>query len=456
MVIVWSSGCATAGRRPRAATDGLRAAQAAPAVFAEELPLASHPVPAPEPGPVEPDAVEDEEDDDDAVVVDPGVAEISPLAGIPLESNASVEKWIQFFTVKDRERFSQFLGRGGKYKEVVESILEQNGVPAELFYLAMIESGYQTRATSRASAVGVWQFIHATGKRYGLDRDAFVDERRDPIRATEAAARYLRDLYNVFASWHLALAAYNSGEFRIMNAIIRGKSRDFWQLKEKGVLPRETSEYVPKFFAAVTIGQSPEKYGFSPVSEEKYPDLEAVEVPGPVMLKDVARIVGMPAEDLEKVNPHLHRGMTPPGSKNFEIWVPQSHAAAVAASREQISSVKVKKVRTLASAGRETGGRHYYHVKRGDSLGSIARRAKTSVAFLKRINGLRSTRVHVGQTLRLDTKTYVSRRPPRHRVQAGESLTLIARRYGTSAPRLKRLNSLRSDRIRPGMSLRLP
>jgi len=388
-------------------------------------------------------------------VESPAAAEIAPLAGIPVENNSHVKKWIEYFTEKDRERFLSFLQRGSKYKEVVESILEENGVPAELFYLAMIESGYQTLATSRAKAAGVWQFIHATGRRYGLQTDQYVDERRDPIRATEAAAKYLRDLYNVFGSWHLALAAYNSGEYRVMNAIIKGKSRDFWELKAKKILPQETCEYVPKFMAAVLIGQNPAKYGFAGIKEAKYPDLESIEVPSPVRINFVSRVAGVPVADLERVNPHLKKGMTPPRANTYEIWVPAQYASAVTVARPKLESGRLRGFgpgRNLASVDSKI--RHYHIVRSGENLAVIARKYSTSIIHLKQVNGLMSNRIYPGMRIRTSARSYRSAENHRYRVKSGDSLYSIALAHGISVQMLKRLNSLKGNSIFVGQGLR--
>lgn len=379
--------------------------------------------------------------------------EVSTLAALQIETNPHVEKWIRYFTVKDRDRFHRFLKRGNQYKQAVADILDETGVPAELYYLAMIESGYHTRATSHASATGVWQFIHATGKRYGLQSDRYVDERRDPIRSTEAAAKYLRDLYNVFGSWPLALAAYNSGEFRIMNAIIRGKSRDFWALRAKGILPSETADYVPKFFAAALIGRDPAKYGFTDLEAEKYPDVEAIEVPSPIRLRDIASAAGVPLAELERVNPHIHRGVTPASLSRYEIWVPAMHSNAVSSALPKLASRQIRpgSARISASASQKST----YVVKPGDSLFAIAREHSTSVAYLKRINGLSGNRLFAGTRLRLSTKSYRAHRPSFHRVARGDNLNSIARRYGLALQHLKELNGIRGDQIWIGQRLRL-
>ena len=202
-------------------------------------------------------AVEDVAEKPAFVEVDVG-DEISHATteGIPLEINADVERWLEFFTMKDRERFTRFLERGSRYKTMIYAVLKEQGIPTELYYQAMIESGFATHATSTASAVGIWQFIPGTGRRYGLRIDQYVDERRDPMRATIAAAMYLKDLHNVFQNWYLAMAAYNAGEGRILGAIMRSGTRDFWEMVKKRSLPSETMNYIPKFLAATTIGHN--------------------------------------------------------------------------------------------------------------------------------------------------------------------------------------------------------
>lgn len=182
-------------------------------------------------------------------IIEEAVASSEQKIKIPVEINEHVEQWINYYTVQDRVRFQRFLNRGQLCKDIVENVLEENDLPAELYYLAMIESGYRTDAHSHASAVGVWQFIAGTAQRYGLRIDNYVDERRDPKRATEAAAKYLRDLYNVFGSWHLAMAAYNAGEIRVLRAVFKGRTRNFWELVQSKVLPKRNSQLCSKIFS---------------------------------------------------------------------------------------------------------------------------------------------------------------------------------------------------------------
>lgn len=385
------------------------------------------------------DSQEKHEDDDSEQVS-------KSIHSIPVEINKEVQKWIDYFAKKDRARFQRFLNRGAKYREVVENVLKENGLPAELYYLAMIESGYQNHATSHASAVGVWQFIRGTGTRYGLTINSYVDERRDPIRATEAAVRYLRDLHNVFGSWHLAMAGYNAGEYRVVRAVFKGKTRDFWKLVKLKALPRETRNYIPKFLAAVEIGQNPMKYGFTLPVGERYPDLQAISLPNWLRLSDVASTSGISLSELKKVNPHLRKQMTPPGRGGYEVWVPLRLAKNV----ERSKTLLAKKVRRHSRQIAHTNSSGTHRVRRGENLSVIARKYGMSVRQLKSLNGLRSSRIYVGSRLKVSGSTashYVVRR--------GDNLSAIARKHGMSIRQLKNLNGLRSNRILVGKRLQV-
>mgnify|MGYP003951601171 CR=1 FL=1 len=384
------------------------------------------------------------------------------LASIPVEVNSAVKRWIHYFTKKDKERFNRFLKRGNRYRQVVQDILDQHEVPRDLYYLAMIESGYVNSAVSHAGAVGPWQFIRSTGKSYGLDQSYYVDERNDPIQATDAAARHLRDLHERFGSWYLAMAAYNAGAARVSRAVKRGRSKNFWRLVRKRVLPRETRNYVPKFLAALIIGRNPEKFGFTDTQSEKYPDIEAVEVPSPIYLKDVARVAGVPAEDLYKVNPHIKRKVTPPENKKFEIWVPVKYSEKIKSSFDKFSKNTAKGIKSSRYyASLERQKRRYHRVRRGETLSHIARKYRLSVGALKRLNGLRTSRIYAGKKLRVSSggaaRAYASNKTNRkyHTVRTGETLSHIARRYRLSVNYLKKINGLSSSRIYAGKSLRV-
>lgn len=316
---------------------------------------------------------------------------------IPIEINERVQKWIHYFTVVDRTRFDRFLRRGSAYQSLVKDILKKNEVPTEIYYLAMIESGYVTHARSRARAVGPWQFMPGTGKLYGLQTNAHLDERQDIVRSTEAAARYLRGLHTAFQSWYLAMASYNAGEGRIVGAVVRGNSRNFWELAERKALPPETRNYVPKVLAALIIGRNPGKYGFKDIEEAPFPKYEGAPIPGGVHLKHVASKAGIPLKVLKRLNPHLIRGMPPPHLDTYTIWVPAGDAARVAEQQSTLAKLRVrarKPTRAVASG-------KYHLVRPGQSLSTIARRYGLSIAKLKRINGLRSSSIQAGKKLRI-------------------------------------------------------
>jgi len=369
---------------------------------------------------------------------------------IPLEINERVMKWIRYFTIQDRDRFERFLRRGSVYKNLVESTLKECGVPRELYYLAMIESGYAIHARSRARAVGVWQFMRGTGLRYGLKQNRDVDERKDVIRATRAAARYLKNLHTAFQSWYLAIASYNAGEGRILGAIMRGGTRDFWELVEKKSLPPETRNYVPKFLAGVIIGQHPEKYGFTDIDAQPFPEVQAVSVAGGISLSNIATHSGVSLALLRRLNPHLSHSRTPRAYRHYDVWIPKDTSQSL--DQIQLALAKLRPARhaprrTLASHASNGRVRRVYHrVARGENLTMIARRYHLSVSALKKINGLRGNRLVAGKRLVVSQGII-------HRVRSGEALTVIAAHYKVPLRRIKRMNDLKSNRIYAGQRL---
>lgn len=317
------------------------------------------------------------------------------VAAIPFEINQNVRKWLHYFSKVDHERFQRFLDRGEAYRGLVKRLLKENHVPPELYYLAMIESGYVIQARSHASAVGPWQFIRGTAERYGLLYGRGIDERRDIIRATQSAARYLRGLHLVFQDWYLAMAAYNAGEGRIVGAMLRGETRDFWRLVELKALPEETRDYVPKFLAAAIIGRHPERYGFVRNPVEVFPEVEGATVPGGVALARVAERSGVPVSLLHRMNPHLLRATTPYGLREYQIWVPAGSATRVAAVVSTLERMR-EEPRIASATGK---GKRYHTVRAGENLTVIAKRYGLTASALKRINGLRSNRIAAGKRL---------------------------------------------------------
>jgi membrane-bound lytic murein transglycosylase D len=326
---------------------------------------------------------------------------------IPIEINRKVSEWINFFTVRERERTLRYLERGEALRPHLEQMLKENEVPPELYYLAMIESGFVTHARSPAKAVGIWQFMPGTGRNYGLAVNDQVDERRNWIKATEAAASYLKDLNNVFGSWYLALAAYNAGEHRIVRSIMKGKTRDFWALAEQGLLPKETLNYVPKFLAAHIVGKNMKRFGFDPkvAADDRWEPFETVSVPSGVRLADVAKVTGADLQALKRWNFDLVKGVTGASKtgSTVDIYVPKSEVAKFETKKEQVAALKRYRTkgadqRIFAKGG--SNNHDIYIVRRGDNLNTISKRIGVSARTLMKVNGLRRGRIHPGQRLK--------------------------------------------------------
>lgn len=324
---------------------------------------------------------------------------------IPLGVNRNVRKWIHFFVVKDAERFQRFMDRGSAYEPLVKSILEKYGVPTDLYYLGLIESGYAVHAKSHARAVGPWQFMRGTGRQYGLKQLPGIDERRDIVRSTESAARYLKDLYREFDSWYLALSAYNAGPGRIRGAIRRGGTRDFWAMVQNGVLPRETANYVPKFLAARIVAERPEKYGFRSGNRPEFPDVKAHRVRGGSRLSQVARHFGVSSTLIRSLNPHILSDQIPTRVGSYAVWVPEELQRSdiqsvfdegAVSDRPEISP---RKAVARKSFRRQHLTKRVHRVKRGEGLIQIARLYGTSVSKLKRNNALKGSKIFVGQRI---------------------------------------------------------
>ena len=297
-----------------------------------------------------------------------------------------IEKFIRYFQTRGRNRFELYLSRSGKYVGMMQKILVRYGLPEDLVYVALIESGFSPKAYSVAKAAGPWQFISETGRRYGLRIDWWADERRDAEKSTHAAASYLRDLYGMFESWPLAAAAYNAGEGKIQKAVTRYKSDDFSELIRHGYLKQETKDYVPKMLAALTIAKDPDKYGFGDVAYEAPLDLRTVSVPGGTDLATVARLLDVPVESIRDWNPELRRFCTPPNRERYDFRL-SVEAALIAEERME----------EICSQAKVTFLQH--NVRRGETLKMLADRYKTTVPVLKELNGLKKD--SLGRTARI-------------------------------------------------------
>ncbi|MGW8266779.1 MAG: lytic transglycosylase domain-containing protein [Longimicrobiales bacterium] len=264
----------------------------------------------------------------------PHVAEIAPSLSLPLEMNKQVERWMERYLTDQRPVFQRYLEREGLYSDMIRDALRRRGMPEDLVYLAAIESGFTPSAISRVSAMGMWQFMGPTAEAFGLRIDGYVDERRDPIRATEAALDYLQALHDRFGSWYLAAAAYNAGPTRVAWALSgqegkqAGEEELYWQIVD--LLPTETRVYVPKILAAILLSRTAEEYGFE-VERAKPVRFDRVWVPGGTTLAAVAKSTDVPLARIRELNPHLLRGVTPPGEP-FGIRVPPGKSSLVVAS----------------------------------------------------------------------------------------------------------------------------
>lgn len=264
----------------------------------------------------------------------PLVAELAPSLSLPVSMNERVDRWMERYLTDQRASFEKYLAREGLYSEMIKEGLRARGMPEELFYLAAIESGFSPGATSRVSASGMWQFMGPTAREFGLKINEYVDERRDPIRATEAALDYLQSLHAQFGSWYLAAAAYNAGPGRVARALnaygeeSTGDEELYWDIVEH--LPRETRAYVPKMLALVVLGQAAEAYGFE-VRRAAPVEFDRVWVPGSTSLRWVASSVEVSPAKIRELNPHLIRGVTPPGGL-FPVRIPPGKTAMLVAS----------------------------------------------------------------------------------------------------------------------------
>jgi len=375
---------------------------------------------------------------------------------IPVVLNDRVVHYMNYFQTRGRRSFSIWLARSGKYIPNMKTILQQRGMPTDLVYLAMIESGFNVKARSHAAAVGPWQFIKPTAKRYGLRVDSWVDERMDPKKSTEAAASYLGDLYAMFQSWELAAAGYNCGEDRVQNAIDKYQINDFWQISEF-TLPRETKNYVPKLMAALIIARDPAKYGFVGINYHEPIPYETVRVAPQKNLGDIARTIGVSPNKLVELNPALLHDATPPGN-SYPIHVPPGYASIVGQKQQQIASLKNVNPQIARS-----NGTYRHRVKRGDTLGKIAGKYRTSVSKIKRANGLKSSTIRVGQSLKIPGRsapTYASSSNAtstvKYKVKSGDTLGAIAARHRVSSLSIRKANGIKGSLIRSGQVLTIP
>lgn len=390
-------------------------------------------------------------------------------------TNRRVLAYLEFFQVDARDRFAIWLSRLSRYEGMIRERLRAKGLPEDLVYLTLIESGLSNSAVSRARAVGMWQFVSGTGRLYGLEVDPWVDERRDPYKATDAAVSYLSDLVQRLGSVYLAAAAYNAGEGRIQRGVrhLPGQSdsltdETFFQLADRRYLRRETRDYVPKLIAAALIAKQPARYGFTDIPRMPPLQFDEIRVPEATGLDVLAHLADTTTDALLELNPQFVRGVTPPG-REVTVRVPRGAGTRTA-----------ERYDTLSATSRITFVEHY--VTRGQTLSDIAKQYRVSASLIQGANpSLRSRTLHVGQRVVIPmsgrampgsswnsaTADDAARTATRsdggatvaasHRVRRGETASQIARRYGVDLDALLDYNGLKRDSvIKAGKMLRIP
>jgi membrane-bound lytic murein transglycosylase D len=371
---------------------------------------------------------------------------------IPLTMNEHVEYEIKQFQTVERNYFINSYKRSGRFIDKIVKELNEAGLPEELAWLPLVESGFNERALSPARALGLWQFIASTGYKFGLNRDDRIDERLDPEKSTKAAIAYLQELHHMFGDWTTVLAAYNSGEENVIR-LIRGQKinylDNFWDLYEK--LPRETARYVPRFLATLHILKESDQYGFDLGEAEEPLPFEVVIIEKQVRLDAIAKELGISEALLSDLNPELRIKVTPPTP--YSLRIPPAMSEVLLASLDSIPewSLDTKSSSKLSYV--------YHRISKDETLSSIAKRYKTTVAAISNANNVRNRQIiKIGQRLKIPLrgrKVYPSTSGETYMVNKGDSLWLIAQKFNTDVETLKRINNLKSSNIVVGQIIKV-
>ncbi|RRO15977.1 LysM peptidoglycan-binding domain-containing protein [Flavobacteriaceae bacterium 14752] len=403
-------------------------------------------------------------------------------AKTPLDISYSkdLESVIQYYLKREKQNTEKLMRLSQYYFPLFESVFDRHQIPLEIKYLALVESALNPRAKSWVGATGLWQFMYSTGKMYDLEVSSYVDERMDPVRSTEAAAKYLKHLYDIFEDWDLALAAYNSGPGNVNKAIRRsGGQKDYWSIRP--YLPRETSAYVPSFLAMMYIFEYAEAHNFQPQSSPMpYLATDTIQTKNLIKLEQVAEITNTDIEFLKFLNPSYKLGIIPyETEKNYTLRLPYKAAGLFVANENEIYDYALKDI----EASEETLPKYYkvsdkirYRVRRGDYLGKIASRYGVRVSEIRRWNGMRNNRINIGDRLTIyprkanytqapvkkETKAKsevsesTSNQPKTYIVKPGDSLWSISRKFESlSIEDLKKINNLNNSALKPGMTLKI-
>ncbi|MDB3907394.1 LysM peptidoglycan-binding domain-containing protein [Crocinitomicaceae bacterium] len=403
---------------------------------------------------------------------------LNEMSPFHLDCNEATLKTIKFFAEKRRGFIKVCMGRSELYFDMFEEKLDDYGLPIELKYLAVIESGLRPQVKSRAGACGLWQFMYRTGRMFGLEQNSYVDERMDPEKATDAACQYLKKLYGMYDDWNLALAAYNAGPGNVNKAIRRsGNKKTYWEVRP--FLPRETQGYVPNFIAAAYMINYYQEHNIVPEEATiKYYELDTMCLHKGVHMETISDLLEISLEDIQRLNPIYKRNYIPKGvDELYCVTLPLDEIGKLVSLEDSLYALELEKYETptvedpstpTQTASTSSTKTYAYHkVKSGETLGTIASKYKTTVSELQQLNGLSSSRIYVGQRLKVKatampttttttTNTTNSGNRQYYSVRSGDTFGRIAQRYGTSISQLRRLNpGINIDRLSIGQKIRV-
>jgi membrane-bound lytic murein transglycosylase D len=373
---------------------------------------------------------------------------------IPMVLNDSVESHLEYFKTRGRDRFQLWLDRAARYIPMMKEIFREKNLPEDLVYVSMIESGFNPYAVSWCRAVGAWQFMPATGKLYGLKIDWWIDERKDPIKSTNAAAEHLKDLHTLFGSWPLALASYNAGAGKVQRAVLKTRSDDFWDLKASRYIKPETKNYIPKYMAATIIAKNPEAYGFTVNAVDPY-KFDEVVIEESTDLRLIARCAGCTYQDIKDLNPEIKRWVTPPNYAKYTLRIPSGKKETFLTNYAAIPpEQKIKWER--------------HEVRKGETLSSLAKQYNTRPEAIRDINGLKKNRIAPGKHLLIpidingknNDLSYLSMGQTSkqsqilYRVKRGETLSRIANKHNVTIADIREWNK-GIGTVRAGQKIKL-
>lgn len=412
----------------------------------------------------------------DAVYCD-RLDKLNEMSPFHLDCNEATLKTIKFFAEKRRGFIKVCMGRSELYFDMFEEKLDDYGLPIELKYLAVIESGLRPQVKSRAGACGLWQFMYRTGRMFGLEQNSYVDERMDPVKATEAACQYLKKLYGMYNDWNLALAAYNAGPGNVNKAIRRsGNKKTYWEVRP--FLPRETQGYVPNFIAAAYMINYHKEHNIVPEEAMiKYYELDTMCLQKGVHMETISDLLEVPLEDIQRLNPIYKRNFIPKGVDGdlYCVALPLDEIGKLVSLEDSLYALEIEKYEapeveveepTANNTAQSTKTYAYHKVKSGETLGTIASKYKTTVSEIQRLNSLSSSRIYVGQRLKVKaTAKPVANNTSNntnsgsrqyYTVRSGDTFGRIAQRHGTSISQLRRLNpGINIDRLSIGQKIRV-